>query len=83
MKAKAKAYLPISIYVTDAGVHMQMFRSSGQSDAKPTVFSSQESLILIYRPKAESTLRSPGFEPRTCGVDDQYSTTQPLGFNTK
>ncbi|GFW61364.1 uncharacterized protein TNCV_4136821 [Trichonephila clavipes] len=32
-----------------AGVHVQMFRSSGQPDAKPPVFSSQASLVLIYR----------------------------------
>ncbi|GFX57607.1 hypothetical protein TNCV_2675931 [Trichonephila clavipes] len=34
----------------DTGVHVQMFRSSGQSDGKPPVFSSQSSLVLIYRP---------------------------------
>ncbi|GFW71637.1 hypothetical protein TNCV_2548501 [Trichonephila clavipes] len=33
-----------------AGVHVQMFRSSGQSDEKPPVFCSQESLVLIDRP---------------------------------
>ncbi|GFW19840.1 uncharacterized protein TNCV_3561431 [Trichonephila clavipes] len=42
---------PTSTFVTlGAGVHVQMFRTSGQSDAKPPVFSSQASLVLIYRP---------------------------------
>ncbi|GFV83335.1 hypothetical protein TNCV_1900611 [Trichonephila clavipes] len=40
-----------------------MFRSGGQSDAKPPVFSSQASLILIYRPTEGSTLPNPGLEP--------------------
>ncbi|GFW78216.1 hypothetical protein TNCV_136851 [Trichonephila clavipes] len=31
-------------------VHEQMFRSGGQSDAKPPELSSQESLGLLYRP---------------------------------
>ncbi|GFV19499.1 hypothetical protein TNCV_3664311 [Trichonephila clavipes] len=31
-------------------VHVQMFRSSGQSDEKTPVFSSQACLVLIYRP---------------------------------
>ncbi|GFW02114.1 hypothetical protein TNCV_4854541 [Trichonephila clavipes] len=33
-----------------AGMHVQMLRSSGQSDAKPPVLCSQASLVLIYRP---------------------------------
>ncbi|GFY23123.1 integrase catalytic domain-containing protein [Trichonephila clavipes] len=36
-----------------AGVTMQLFRSSGQSDAKTPVLSSQASLVLIYRPTEE------------------------------
>ncbi|GFW19808.1 hypothetical protein TNCV_3561111 [Trichonephila clavipes] len=51
-------------------MHEQIFRSGGQSDTKPPVLSFQASLVLIYRPteemKAESTLLTPGFEPRTC-----------------
>ncbi|GFU70593.1 uncharacterized protein TNCV_2971531 [Trichonephila clavipes] len=39
------AYL--SLGTLGAGVHVQMFRSSGQSDAKPPVFSSQASLLCI------------------------------------
>ncbi|GFW76665.1 hypothetical protein TNCV_4943821 [Trichonephila clavipes] len=31
-------------------VHEQMFRSGGQSDARPPVLSSQASLVLIYQP---------------------------------
>ncbi|GFU97146.1 hypothetical protein TNCV_3130411 [Trichonephila clavipes] len=31
-------------------VHEQMFRSGSQFDAKPTVLSSQASLVFIYRP---------------------------------
>ncbi|GFV42572.1 hypothetical protein TNCV_3719051 [Trichonephila clavipes] len=43
--------VPISVFVTGAvGVHVRMFRSSGQSDAKPPVISSQAGLVLIYRP---------------------------------
>ncbi|GFT21184.1 hypothetical protein TNCV_2582491 [Trichonephila clavipes] len=38
----------ISVYVTlDAGVHVQMFWSSSQSDAKLPVFSSQAREILV------------------------------------
>ncbi|GFT07750.1 hypothetical protein TNCV_1213601 [Trichonephila clavipes] len=36
----------------DDEVHEQMFRLDDQSDAKPPVFSSQASLVLIYRPTA-------------------------------
>ncbi|GFT67989.1 hypothetical protein TNCV_713611 [Trichonephila clavipes] len=66
--------MPISVYVTlDLGAHVQMFRSSGQSDAKPPVFSSQESLELIYLPtegmKGGVDLVLPGFEPRPCGIE--------------
>ncbi|GFU37228.1 hypothetical protein TNCV_4272311 [Trichonephila clavipes] len=55
-----------------------MLRSNSQSDAKPLVFSSQTSLVLIYRPpegkKTESTLPSSGFEPRTSGVEMSRSS---------
>ncbi|GFW75744.1 hypothetical protein TNCV_4429271 [Trichonephila clavipes] len=50
MRAKA-SIVSISVYVTlVAEVHEQMFRSSDQSEVKPPVFSSQESLEmdLIY-----------------------------------
>ncbi|GFW10986.1 hypothetical protein TNCV_4459611 [Trichonephila clavipes] len=48
---KAKVYCAfLSLKTLGAGVHDQMFRSSGQYDAKPTTFSSQASLVLIYRP---------------------------------
>ncbi|GFY34349.1 hypothetical protein TNCV_2506521 [Trichonephila clavipes] len=41
----------ISVNVTlGAGVYVQMFWSSGQSDLKPPALSSQSSLVLIYRP---------------------------------
>ncbi|GFX12877.1 hypothetical protein TNCV_1976151 [Trichonephila clavipes] len=36
--------------IEGAGVHVQMLRSSNQSDVKPPVFSSQAIVILIYRP---------------------------------
>ncbi|GFU44464.1 hypothetical protein TNCV_1505921 [Trichonephila clavipes] len=43
--------VPISVFVTlDAEVHEQMFRSGGQSNVKPSVFSSQTRLVLIYGP---------------------------------
>ncbi|GFU29749.1 hypothetical protein TNCV_4745741 [Trichonephila clavipes] len=49
MRDKASCACPI--YVTlGTGMHVQMFRSSDQSDAKPPAFSSQASLLLIYRP---------------------------------
>ncbi|GFV83391.1 hypothetical protein TNCV_3055381 [Trichonephila clavipes] len=75
--------VPVSVYVTlGAGVHVQMFPSGGQSDAKPPVLSSQESLLFIHRPTERlsrhcSTL---GFEHRACGVEARYTTTQPPGF---
>ncbi|GFT42398.1 hypothetical protein TNCV_1786781 [Trichonephila clavipes] len=66
--------VPIPVFMTlDTEVQEQMFRSGGQSDAKHPVFSSQASLVLIYRPiekrNAELTLPSPEFEPWTCGVE--------------
>ncbi|GFW79391.1 hypothetical protein TNCV_2477981 [Trichonephila clavipes] len=43
--------VPISVYVAlSAEVHEQMFRSDVLSEAKPQAFSSQASLVLIYRP---------------------------------
>ncbi|GFX62394.1 uncharacterized protein TNCV_1381191 [Trichonephila clavipes] len=48
----------------------QMFRPGGQSGTKSPVLSSQASLVFIdplKGCKAESTLSSPEFEPRTCG----------------
>ncbi|GFS52694.1 hypothetical protein TNCV_45611 [Trichonephila clavipes] len=42
--------VPNSVYATlGPEVYEQMFRSGGQSDAKPSVLSSQASLVLIYR----------------------------------
>ncbi|GFY33792.1 hypothetical protein TNCV_4595041 [Trichonephila clavipes] len=65
-------------------VHKQMFQSGGQSDAKPPVFRSQESLVFNYRPTEEMkgwvNLSQPGFKLSTCGVEARYTTTQPLGF---
>ncbi|GFV13890.1 hypothetical protein TNCV_523691 [Trichonephila clavipes] len=47
---RAKAYcVYLSLRNLGIGVHVQMFRSSGQSDAKSPVFSSQASLVDIYR----------------------------------
>ncbi|GFV19403.1 putative DD41D transposase [Trichonephila clavipes] len=50
-----------------------MFRFDGQSGVKPSAFSSQTSLVLIYRSsegmEGELTLLIHGFEPRTCGVE--------------
>ncbi|GFW56804.1 hypothetical protein TNCV_160341 [Trichonephila clavipes] len=41
----------ISVHVTlGPEVYEQIFRSGGQSDAKPPVLRSQASLVLIYRP---------------------------------
>ncbi|GFU52545.1 hypothetical protein TNCV_2115391 [Trichonephila clavipes] len=39
----------LKLMILGSGVNVQMFRSCGQSDAKPSVFSSQGSLVLIYR----------------------------------
>ncbi|GFV74842.1 hypothetical protein TNCV_1040801 [Trichonephila clavipes] len=65
--------------------HMQMFRLGGQSHVNSPVFSSQASLILIYRPTEGvkgrvTTLPIPGFEPLTCDMEAQYTTTQSPGF---
>ncbi|GFV37365.1 cullin-4A [Trichonephila clavipes] len=61
-----------------------MIPSSGQSDAKPPVFSSQANLVVIYRPtedlKGWVDLAHPGLEPRTCDVEARYTTTQSLDF---
>ncbi|GFV05108.1 hypothetical protein TNCV_223221 [Trichonephila clavipes] len=60
--------VPITVYVTlGPEVHEQMFRSGGQSDAKPPVFSSQASMVLVYGTHCKDE-RLKGFEPRTCGV---------------
>ncbi|GFW36542.1 hypothetical protein TNCV_1955421 [Trichonephila clavipes] len=71
-----------------AEVHEQMLRSDGQSDPKPLVFSSQSSLVLFYRltsgMKTEWTLLSPGFEPRTCGVEERLfavASSERLGIS--
>ncbi|GFV85750.1 hypothetical protein TNCV_2003701 [Trichonephila clavipes] len=46
--------VPISVFmIFGTGVHEQMFLSGGQSDAKSPVFSSQASLVLIYRSNEE------------------------------
>ncbi|GFV61528.1 hypothetical protein TNCV_951511 [Trichonephila clavipes] len=47
---------------------------------RPSVFKTQASLALIYRPnvaemKAESTLPSPLIEPKTCGVEAMHTHT--------
>ncbi|GFS61301.1 hypothetical protein TNCV_3105171 [Trichonephila clavipes] len=48
---KDQGLLSLSVYVTlGAGVHEQMFRSSGQSEENQMVFSSQANLVLIYPP---------------------------------
>ncbi|GFV24398.1 hypothetical protein TNCV_2005811 [Trichonephila clavipes] len=48
---RTNVYSAHPVFVTlGAEVHKQMFRSGGQSDAKSSLFSSQASLILIYRP---------------------------------
>ncbi|GFV95040.1 histone-lysine N-methyltransferase SETMAR [Trichonephila clavipes] len=56
--------LDIQFPPQSAGVPMQKFRSSGQSDVKPPEFNSQASLVLIYRPtegmKGSVDLAQPG-----------------------
>ncbi|GFV28032.1 hypothetical protein TNCV_187081 [Trichonephila clavipes] len=49
---KTKAYCAC-LSLPDLRRWVQMFRSSGQSDAKAPRFSSQASLVLIYRPAEE------------------------------
>ncbi|GFU18173.1 hypothetical protein TNCV_2033301 [Trichonephila clavipes] len=44
-------------------VHEQMFRSGGQYGAKPTVLSSQTSMVLIYRPTKAVFLKLWGAPP--------------------
>ncbi|GFW89961.1 hypothetical protein TNCV_3741471 [Trichonephila clavipes] len=64
--------VPIPVFVTlGVEVHVQMFRSSGQFDAKPPVFNSQASSVLIYRltEGMKSSLLSPKFEPQICSVE--------------
>ncbi|GFS60141.1 hypothetical protein TNCV_2826631 [Trichonephila clavipes] len=61
-----------------AEVHEQMSRSGGQSEARPPVFKSQASLVLIYRPTAEGMkgrveLAQPGNRTRTCDVEALYA----------
>ncbi|GFT21672.1 hypothetical protein TNCV_617751 [Trichonephila clavipes] len=63
---RVKAYcVYLSLRDLGTGLPVQMFRSSGQSDAKLPVFSSQASLVLIYKPtegiKAESPFPGLGF----------------------
>ncbi|GFS97287.1 hypothetical protein TNCV_1824531 [Trichonephila clavipes] len=36
--------------ILDPEVHEQIFRSGGQSDAKPSALQTPASLVLIYRP---------------------------------
>ncbi|GFW54005.1 hypothetical protein TNCV_3828131 [Trichonephila clavipes] len=67
--------VPISVFMTlGTEVHDQMFRSEGQSDAKPQCFVPKQAwysfIDPLKRKKVESTLPSPGFEPRTCGVEE-------------
>ncbi|GFW00839.1 hypothetical protein TNCV_1760771 [Trichonephila clavipes] len=43
--------MPISVYVTlGSGVHVQLFRSSGQSEVELPNLSSEARFVLIYRP---------------------------------
>ncbi|GFW05213.1 hypothetical protein TNCV_2905031 [Trichonephila clavipes] len=46
---RTKAYCAHSS-ICGLEVHVQMFRSGGQSDVKPPMVSSQASLVLIYQP---------------------------------
>ncbi|GFT71790.1 hypothetical protein TNCV_291851 [Trichonephila clavipes] len=65
--------VPISVFVTlGTEVHEQMFRSGGQSDMKVFSFLEKALCIHLYSlkgRKAESTMPSPGFEPRICGME--------------
>ncbi|GFV93604.1 hypothetical protein TNCV_1989161 [Trichonephila clavipes] len=64
--------MPISVYVTlGPEVHEQMFRSGGQSDAKPPVLSSQASLVFIYRPTEGMKSRVDFAQPGK--LDKQYA----------
>ncbi|GFW39971.1 hypothetical protein TNCV_5116541 [Trichonephila clavipes] len=68
------------------GTCADFFRSSGQSDAKLKCSVPKQAWYSFIDPlrvqKAELTLHSPGFEPRTCGVEAQYTTIQPLFWTT-
>ncbi|GFT34331.1 hypothetical protein TNCV_3676711 [Trichonephila clavipes] len=50
IRAKAYCVLGQALVILDAEVHELMLRSGGQSDAKSPMFSSQASLVHIYRP---------------------------------
>ncbi|GFV14873.1 hypothetical protein TNCV_1957831 [Trichonephila clavipes] len=72
--------MPISVYVTlCTEVHEQMSRSGGCSDMKLPVHSSQAQALHLFIDSLkgwnfESTLPSPGFEPRACGVKVRHAT---------
>ncbi|GFU51875.1 hypothetical protein TNCV_3733821 [Trichonephila clavipes] len=80
-----KPNVPISVFVTlGAEVHEQMFRSGGQSDAKPSVLSPQTSSVLIYGPtegmKSRVDLAHPGDRnpDQLCGSAICYHSTTGL-----
>ncbi|GFU95586.1 hypothetical protein TNCV_3332531 [Trichonephila clavipes] len=80
---RPRSTVPILVFVNlSAEVHAQMFQSGGQSDAKPLLFSSQASLVLIlsihWREERLSQPCPARFEPRNCGVEARYTTTRLL-----
>ncbi|GFW37992.1 hypothetical protein TNCV_4631931 [Trichonephila clavipes] len=60
-------------------MHVQMFWSSGQSDANPQCSVPKQAWSTHLRDeRTESILPSPVFEPRTCGMEAKYTTTHSL-----
>ncbi|GFV71086.1 hypothetical protein TNCV_1662431 [Trichonephila clavipes] len=81
--------VPISVFlILDTKVFEQMFRSGGQPHVNPLCLVSKQVWYTFNDPlngrKAESTLPSMGFEPRTCcGVEAQNTTTQSTTLKVK
>ncbi|GFV74841.1 hypothetical protein TNCV_1040791 [Trichonephila clavipes] len=83
LKANTTGVLLVPCHDEFRGPRSDYVRQSGcQFVAKPSVFSSQASLVFIYQPnegmKGEVTLLSPESEPWTCSVEQRYAYTQPL-----
>ncbi|GFX23310.1 hypothetical protein TNCV_1559091 [Trichonephila clavipes] len=66
-----------------------MSRFGGLSEEKPSVFKTPSklgthlSIKCSGDEKAESTLSSPLIEPKTCSVEEQYTTTRPYSVKNK
>ncbi|GFV65304.1 hypothetical protein TNCV_4573041 [Trichonephila clavipes] len=60
-------------------MNVQIFRSGGQSDSNSECLVPKKAWFSFIDPlKVESTLPISGFEPKTCGVEAQDASPQPL-----